>query len=149
MVCILSSTYSQPLHEIRFYTRAKQTPLRQHCINCIGLILHRTVTIVSNLNGKTGREQKIFPHNLFSLWFCRRSCVSHQHRNAPKIFHCFEMEFWWPSSPHQIPLFCVPRYQTCPRNGFTTKAIFHFSWTSFLRHQKSDRCLHLVRPEQR
>ena len=100
MVCILSSTYSQPLHEIRFYTRAKQIPLRQHCINCIGLILHRTVTIVSNLNGKTGREQKIFPHNLFSLWFCRRSYVSHQHRNAPKIFHCFEMEFL--ADPHPI-----------------------------------------------
>ena len=61
MVCILSSTYSQPLHEIRFYTRAKQIPLRQHCINCIGLILHRTVTIVSNLNGgKTVSSKKYF-----------------------------------------------------------------------------------------
>ena len=59
MVCILSSTYSEPLHKIRFYTRAKQIALRQHCINCIELILHRTVTIVSNLNGgKTASTKK-------------------------------------------------------------------------------------------
>ena len=66
MVCILSSTYSEPLHKIRFYTRAKQIPLRQHCTNCIGLILHRTVTIVSNLNGKT-RSSKKNPNRLNSF----------------------------------------------------------------------------------
>ena len=66
MVCILSSTYSEPLHKIRFYTRAKQIPLRQHCTNCIGLILHRTVTIVSNLNGKT-RSSKNIPNRLYSF----------------------------------------------------------------------------------
>ena len=68
MVCILSSTYSEPLHKIRFYTRAKQIPLRQHCTNCIGLILHRTVTIVSNLNGKT-RSSKKYSKQVYILLY--------------------------------------------------------------------------------
>ena len=97
MVCILSSTYSEPLHKIRFYTRAKQIPLRQHCTNCIGLILHRTVTIVSNLNGKTTSGKKYFHVICFLSGFApHQSTVSHQHQKYIKnILLLSDWRLWY------------------------------------------------------